>query len=278
MSIAYYNGNFCKISDIRIPLTDRSIFFGDGIYDAAVGMNGKIYLEEEHLNRFFANARALDLEPGFNKAALSSILKELISKSGLQQYFLYFQLTRYSEERSHAYPKSERTNLLITIKEHSLPPPEARIKLITKEDVRYFMCNIKTLNLLPAVIAATKAERSGCEEAVFIRNGIVTECAHSNIFIVKNGILYTHPNGKLILPGITRGRVLLICERLGIKYKEIPFTVGDLRSADEILVTSTTKLCIPAAEVDGENVGKTENSILTPIISKMREDFFHNFL
>ena len=261
MSIAYYNGNFCNYDDIKIPLSDRCVFFGDGIYDAAIGRNGRIYLEDEHLERFIGNAKKMNIHLPLKKHELSMLLHKTAALNGYTEYFIYFQLTRYSDERIHSYPDTEKSNLLITVKEHKISTPEHELKLITAPDVRYHICNVKTLNLLPNVLASKKAESLGCDEAVFIRNGIVTECAHSNISIIKNGTLYTHPKGKFILPGITRGRLLFLCEKLDISYKEIRFTEKDMKDADEVLITSTTKVCKRVSEIDGTEI-KRENSLV----------------
>lgn len=276
MSIAYYNGRFCETGEIGIPLTDRSIFFGDGIYDAAVGRNGGIYSEREHITRFFSNAAALDLTPPTDEEGLSALLREITERNGFKGYFIYFQLTRCSAERTHSYGGNEKANLLITVREHSLPDARERLKLITAEDLRYYMCNIKTLNLLPAVLASKKAELSGCDEAVFLRNGVVTECAHSNIAVIKNGVLYTHPNGRLILPGITRRRMLDLCCDMGIHCAEVPFDRDMLMSADDVLITSTSKLCMRASEIDGEAVGGEGNKLGNRIIDAVREDFCYS--
>ncbi len=275
MSIAYYNGNFCDFSNVRIPLSDRCVFFGDGVYDAAIGKNGAVYLEKEHIDRFFENAERLKIKLSLSKAELSQLLKEVIKKNSFEEYFLYFQLTRTLGERLHAYTEDSGSSLLITVKPHKLPPHEKKLKLITTEDIRYRMCNVKTLNLLPAVLASKNAEERGCDEAVFIKDGFVTECAHSNIFAVKDGVLYTHPNGPLILPGITRKRVLFFCDRLGIEYKEKEFTKEQLFTADEILVTSTTKLCLKADEIDGVKIskGNAKFSVSDAIMQALREDF-----
>ena len=276
MSIAYYNGEFCQFEEVKISLCDRAVFFGDGIYDAAIGRGGGIYLEEEHIDRFIGNAKRLSIPLHLSKAEISRLLHEVIARNTFEEYFLYFQLTRYSEERLHAYPKSDKSNLLITIKAHTLPPHDKRLSLITREDVRYSMCDIKTLNLLPAVLAAHAAEECGCDEAVFIRNGIVTECAHSNIAIVKNGVLYTPPLSKFILPGITRAKVLELCERRGIPYREMDFGYENLTGADEILVTSTTKLCLNATKIDGFELKNCKNGIGKALNSALQEDFLKN--
>lgn len=275
MSIAYYNGAFRNFHEIRIPLTDRCVFFGDGIYDAAIGKEGEIYLEEEHLNRFISNAKRLGIPMKLTKSELSTLLHRVIDENEFKQYFLYFQLTRYSPERLHAYPDSNKSNLLITIKSHTLPDSEKAIKLISREDIRYSMCDVKTLNLLPAVLASRAAAEKGCDEAVFIRDGIVTECAHSNISIVKNGILYTHPTDRFILPGIMRARMLRMCEHLGISYREVGFSYENMTAADEILVTSTTKLCLCASEIDGKRLQNCKNEIGMQVISALKEDFLN---
>ena len=275
MSIAYYNGDFCDFSDVKIPLTDRCVFFGDGIYDAAIGKNGFVYLEKEHLDRFFGNAERLNIRLSVSRNELSKLLSEIISINGFEQYFLYFQLSRTSGERTHSYSADSSSSLLITAKPHHLTDKEQRLKLITAEDIRYKMCNVKTLNLLPAVIASKKAEELGCDEAVFIRDGIVTECAHSNVFIIKDETLYTHPEGPYILPGITRKRVLYLCDKLGIEYREKEFTKNDLVSADDVLITSTSKLCVKTKLIDGiEIAGKS--AVADAIIDAVISDFSQN--
>ena len=138
------------------------------------------------------------------------------------------------------------------------------------------MCNVKTLNLLPAVIASHAAEEAGCDEAVFVRDGIVTECAHSNVAIVKDGIVYTHPLSKFILPGITRARMLTLCKKLQIPYCEKPFSYADITASDEILITSTTKLCLTASKIDGIDIRNCKNSIGNVIKSALVEDFLKN--
>lgn len=271
---AYYNGEFLNFSDVRIPLTDRGVFFGDGIYDAAIGKAGRIYLEGEHLDRFYCNAKKINIPFNMKRSSLAKLLHRLIKLSGYEEYFIYFQLTRYSKERCHAFDDTSLSNLLITIKKYSLPDFEKPLKLITENDIRYGMCDVKTLNLLPAVLASKKAINMGCDEAIFIRDGEITECAHSNISIIKNGTLLTHPRGPHILPGITRKRVLYMCEKLSIPYREISFSRKELIDADAVLVTSTTKFCLSADIIDGEKVGKAGDITSKRLISAMKNDFF----
>ena len=254
-SYTYYNGEFARTEDIRIPLSDRAIYFGDGIYDAAIGKHGKIFLLDEHIKRFISNAKRLGFSPIPTYRDLSVLLTDTVSRAAFDEYFVYFQISRSAEERIHSSLGCNTTNLMITVNKFSVKNDDSPISLITYPDNRHHYCDIKTINLLPSVLASTAAEEAGCDEAVFHRGPTVTECAHSNISILKSGILYTHPLSELILPGITRRHLLTACESLGIPYREHAFTVDDLYAADEVLVTSTSKLCRCAASINGRPVG-----------------------
>jgi len=129
------------------------------------------------------------------------------------------------------------------------------IRITEMEDKRFLYCHLKTLNLLPAVLAAQKAEEEGCYETILHRGEIVTECAHSNVSILKDGQIYSHPDNEYILPGIAKEHLFLACEKLGIPVNRTPFTLDDLRNADEILVTSTTNPCSYADTFCGAPVG-----------------------
>jgi D-alanine transaminase len=147
------------------------------------------------------------------------------------------------------------------------------MKLITLEDTRFFHCNIKTLNLIPNVIANQRSAEAGCDEAVFHRGERVTECGHSNVHILKNGVFHTAPADNLILPGITRAHVIGVCRRLGIPVDETPFTLSGLFNADEVIVTSAGTLCTPASHIDGKPVGGKAADLLNRIRLQAVEDF-----
>ena len=141
------------------------------------------------------------------------------------------------------------------IRPNHLNDPDVPIRLVTAPDTRFYHCNIKTLNLIPSVMAAQDAARRGVQETVFHRDGIVTECAHSNVSILKNGVFYSHPNDELILRGIAKTHMIQACYRLGITVMEKPYTLDDLRAADEIIVTSSSNFCLHACELDGAPTG-----------------------
>ena len=257
---AYYNGKFGKKEDINISLNERSIYFGDAIYDAAVGRCDRIMWENEHIDRFYANAAKIGITIPMNKNDFSALLHEVAIKSTLENYFLYFQASRCSTERTHSYIGSS-TGLMITVSPYKIKRSQAPLNLITFKDMRHGYCDIKTVNLLPSVLASTEAKRQGCDEAIFVRRGTVTECAKSNIAIINQGRVITHPKGNRILPGITREHLALACKEIGVPFIEKRFTVNDMMKADEVIITSTTNLCKRIGRINGISVGESESSV-----------------
>lgn len=273
---AYYNGEFFNKKDVRIPLSDRAVFFGDAVYDAAIGRNGGVFMLDEHLRRFYDNCDSMDIKPYVTFVDLKSLILSIIKKTDYEEndYFVYFQASRNSVQRTHSYSDEAGSNLLITVTPISIPPAKKRLKLISYPDIRYELCDIKTVNLIPAVLASKYADCKGADEAVFIKDGNVTECAHSNIHILKDGILYTHPENGAILPGISKKHLLCVCNRLKITYVEKAFTAIEMQSAEQVLVTSSSKLCLLAESFDGTYYDNANNSLGDTLASTMREDYF----
>ena len=271
--IFYYDGKFCKADEAAIPITDRSVFFGDAVYDACLVKNGKPYLLDAHLDRFYRGCSALGIQPSMKKNALRALLCSLCELAECEIAFLYFQTSRAAPMRRHFATEEDTSHLLVTVSEGQMPSKEKALRLILLPDRRYDFCHIKTVNLLPAVLASTKARAAGADEAVFLHDGIITECAHSNVSILKNGMLFTHPKSRRILPGIQRAQLLLACKRLNIPVSETAFPKEALMDADEIFVTSTTKLCQRAYMVDDRAVGMKSSALALRIMDTMFSDF-----
>lgn len=269
---AYYNGKIGRCDDISIPLTDRLIYFGDGVYDVVIGHSGKLFLLEDHINRLFLGMKSLNMIHSFTKDDLISLIYMLIDISQYPSYLVYISCSRSLDERQHSYLNCTSTNLLITIKRFTLQDKDT-LKLIATADRRYKYCNIKTTNLLPSVIAATVAEMEGCDEAVFVRDGIVTECAHSNIFILKDNKLVTHPESSLILSGIIRKYLIKIAADYKIPITECGFTLEEMLNADEVIVTSTTKLAKKVTSVNGYLVGGKNPELFSKLSSAIRHSY-----
>ena len=276
MSYAYYNGFFGDYDEIKIPLSDRCVFFGDGIYDAAIGKGGKIYLEKLHVRRFLENAKKIGLHLGCGEEELTELLRKTVQKSGIREFFIYFQASGHLSERLHAPRSREKSNLLITVKPFTLPDKDKELALVSYPDIRQSFCNVKTLNLLGSALASEYAFDCQCEEAVFVKEKSVTECAHSNIFIILEGKVITHPLSEKILPGIMRHEALKAARKLGIEIEERPFSLSELFSASDVFLTSTSKLILRAKSLDGVKLSKEKSSACEAIIDEMfkcYEDF-----
>ena len=273
-TLGYYNGTFGELDEMTVPMNDRVCWFGDGVYDAGPSRNYKIFAIDEHIDRFFNSAGLLDIKIPVSKDELKEILKEMVGKMDTGNLFVYYQVTRGTGIRNHAYTNGPG-NLWIMLKPAEIPDGIEPIKLITLEDTRFLHCNIKTLNLIPSVVATQKAQEAGCQEAVFYRpGGRVTECAHSNVHIIRDGKLVTAPADNLILPGIARAHLIKICKQLEIPVSETAYTLEDLFAAEEVIVTSSSNLCLHASEIDGKPAGGRNSEMLERIRKALMDEFY----
>lgn len=271
-NLGYYNGRYGRLEDMMIPMNDRVCYFGDGVYDATCCANHVIYLIDEHIDRFFNSAAMLRIQVPCTKAELKDLLNEMVGKVDGDNLFVYWQVTRGTAMRNHAFPDVP-ANLWIMIKPAAFRDMTQRVRLTEMEDTRFLHCNIKTLNLLPSVMASQKAEERGCFETVFHRGEIVTECAHSNVHILKDGKLLTHPTDCHILPGVARRHLILACGALGVPVEERPFTMAELMDADEVLVTSSSNFCIVASHLDDVPVGGRAPELVERLQSWLTKEF-----
>jgi D-alanine transaminase len=271
-ALGYYNGKSGPLDEMTVPMNDRGCYFGDGVYDAAFAANGAIFALEEHIDRFFNSAKLLEIKLSLTKEELKKTLNEMNSKVDKGEYLVYWQATRGTGRRNHAFPAGP-SNLWIIIKPYPFEDIYRKIKLITMEDTRFLHCNIKTLNLIPNVIASQRALEAGCHEAVFHRGETVTECAHSNVHIIKNGRFITHPANNLILKGTARNHLLIVCDKLNIPVDEREFTLSELFDADEVIVSSSGTFGLSADTIDGKSVGGKAPELLKKIQDEILKEF-----
>ena len=258
--VGYYNGEIAPLEELKIPVLDRAVYFGDGCYDASTFANNHIFGKKDHFDRFYNSCRLLDIPFSMSREELSAELQKVIDAFDDDHGFIYWQVSRGTGIRSHQYTEfGFKPNLMIMATPNTMTPMDVRYKLHSIEDKRFFYCNIKTLNLLPNVLACDETVEAGCQETVFYRQEFgkkrVTECAHSNVLMLKDGCLIAPPRDNLILPGITLKHLLMLAQQNGIPTKETPFTLEELADADEVIVSSSGSLCTPASELDGKSVG-----------------------
>ena len=286
-NLGFYDGKYDLIENINIPMTDRVCWFGDGVYDATATRNGVIYCLDDHIDRFFNSASMVEIEIPYTKDELKELLLDLVSKVDTSETngetFLYWQITRGANiPRNHIFPKNAKANLWVTVTPRKLADIYRRAKIITYEDIRFYMCHIKTLCLLPSVLASEAAERAGAEECVMYRkeaDGIknrVTEGAHTNVHCLRDGKLYTAPLDNLVLPGIARKNLIKVCEKLGVPVFEEPYSLEFLLDADEIMLSSSSNFCIVATHIDDKEVGGKAGELLRKIQDALVEDYIQN--
>lgn len=274
-TVGYYNGKIGEIEEMMVPMNDRAMYFGDGVYDATYAANRKIFELEGHMERFFNSFKAMEIPFRMTREELAAELQkcvDLMDSDG--EVMVYWQSTRGTGMRNHLFPTDGKpANLLITVREVPLSDLRTPYKVITLEDTRFLHCNIKTLNLIPSVIANQRAKEAGCQEAIFHRGDRVTECAHSNVHILKNGKFITAPTDNLILPGITRKHLLRICEVQMIPYEERIFSLAEVFDADEVIISSAGTLGVGVCEVDGKPVGGKDPELLKRLQKAAVDDF-----
>lgn len=255
-NIAYYNGKTSLIEEMTVPMNDRACYFGDGVYDVSYVFNHVPMAIEEHIDRIYRSASLIDIKIPQAKEWFKQMLMGLVNRVEGDSLILYFQVSRGIAPRGHDYSAlSGGPSIWAYVKPAQLIDAYQSYRGITLEDKRFFFCHIKTINLLPSVLANHQAHAAGAEEAILHRGDRVTEGSHSNISILKNGVFQTAPLDELILPGITRAHVIRICNRLGIPVKEEPFNLREMMEADEVFFTASGALCCCFDTIDGMPVG-----------------------
>lgn len=273
-NLGYYNGRYDLIENMTVPMNDRACYFGDGLFEVVYTRNHKPYALSEHMDRLYAGADALGIRIGIGKEEFSDLIRSLIQKVDSDEQLVYWQVSRGTELRSHAPASPLTANIWVTIRPMKLRDCYTPMKTVTVEDTRFLHCNMKTLNLLPTVLASIQAAEAGMDEAIFHRGDRVTECAHSNISILQaDGSLKTAPADNMILPGVARAHLIDTCHRFGIPVYEEPYTLKELMEADEVIVTSSGTICRPVCEVDGTPVGGKNPALLERLRSALLEDF-----
>lgn len=270
--IGYFNGQIGDLDTMQIPMCDRSVFYGDAIYDAVLVLDKKCFALDLHLDRLYNSCALTQIQFNMPRCELEAEIEKLLAVSSMGQLMLYIQVTRGSAPRKHEFPANAQPNLIMYTAPVQVPPKDKRASLASIEDLRFRYCNIKTTNLMPNVFAAQKATSLGAMEALFHRGERVTEAAHSSILMLKDGALVVPPLDELILPGITRAVTVKLCEDNGIPVITRIFTVSELMEADEIILCSTTKNLIYVFEIDGKAVAGKDRPLAEEIQNLFLEE------
>jgi D-alanine transaminase len=260
----YLDGEWTDTAGARVSVFDRGYLFGDGVYEVIPVFGGEPFGTEPHMQRLSRSLAAIGLREPLTRDQWQAVFDRLLDGFDGRDAAIYLQVTRGAPaRRDHAWPTAEtRPGVMATVSPVGARGPGART--ITVPDLRWARCDIKTINLLPNTMARQQAVERGADEAILVRDGLVTEGSAANLFAVMGDRLVTAPAGSRILSGITRGLLLDLVRREGlIDVDESFLTVGALREADEVFLTSSTKDLWPVLEIDGQSVGDGQPGEMT---------------
>lgn len=268
--------NFAHKDKLSYPFEERGLQFGDGVYEVIRIYQGRTHLLKEHIERLFRSAEAIKISLNFTVNELIELLERLIKENNMTtDGKIYLQVTRGSARRDHVFPdESVEPNFYAYIEKfpRNLTNLKNGVSVITQEDIRWDLCYIKSLNLLPNVLAKQAAKERGCFEAILHKDGIVTEASSANVFLVKDGNIFTYPATNRILRGCVRMKVFELAEKLNIPIIEQAFSLEDIPLADEMFLTSTTAEVMPIVSVDGKVIGDGKPGPITRKLQAGYED------
>ena len=276
--IGFVNGRFSALAEATVSVEDRGYQFGDGVYEVIRTYHGKPFQLDAHLVRLERSAAAIDLPLPWTLQQWDAHVREGVTRSGYPESKVYLQLTRGVAPRDHGFPATVRPTAVMTVRELKPMDPArqaAGVAVMTMDDWRWGRCDIKSVNLLPNVMARQKATQAGAFEAVFVRRGQVTEGAVSNVMIVKAGRVLTAPGGEQILSGVTRTLVLELARKEGLPVDERFVSREELLGADEVFLTSTTIEVLPVIRVDGKAIGPGGSGKPGPVTQRLQAAFRH---
>jgi D-alanine transaminase len=277
LEIAYFNGSFIPKEDIQISPDDRGFLFGDGIYEVMKWYGSFFFDSESHLVRLKRSLREVRINWPQSDSFLN-ISSGLITRNNLElkHALVYMQVTRGAAPRNHSFPDPEVEPTVyafareITQAGSELP---AGVSVLLRKDIRWSRCDIKSVSLLANALSFQEAHERGMKECIFVRDGVITEGSRSNIFIVADGTLFTHPESGSILSGVTRKNIIRFAKESGIPVREEPFPEKDLAKIQEAFITNSTAELTPVTFLDNFQVGDgAPGSITLQIFNKFQAE------
>jgi D-alanine transaminase len=274
METAYFNGKFLPKNEIAISPDDRGFLFADGVYEVVRWYEGFFYDMSSHVTRLKRSLRELRIN--WAEADLfPSIAADLVKLNMLenQPAMVYLQVTRGAARRTHFFPQPEVAPTVYACAWGFVPESQSKesgIKVMLKEDIRWSRCDIKSVALLANTMSFQEAFENGLKECIFVRNGLITEGSHSNIFLIIDGTLYTHQESNHVLSGVTRKNILRIAQKSGINIREEAVQENRIRFIQEAFITNTSAEVTPVTELGGNTLG---DGIPGPVTRLIRDKY-----
>lgn len=276
--VVHLNGAFLPLEQASISVLDRGFLFGDGVYEVIPVYNGRLFRLDQHLQRLEHSLAAIRIDNPHTREEWHRLLTDLVERNGDGDQSIYLQITRGVALRNLAFPMDVKpTVFAMSSPMHARSGVEQGVDAIVVQDPRWQHCDIKAITLLPAVLMRQQAVDQGAAEAIMLREGLLTEGAACNVFIVHNGVAITPPHSERLLPGITRDLVVELCRQHAIPCEERNVSEAELRSADEVWITSSPTGVLPVTHLDGATIGNGQPGPLWGTVSALYRQYQNDF-
>ncbi|MDR1855452.1 MAG: D-amino acid aminotransferase [Azoarcus sp.] len=277
MILSYLDGQYLPLDEARVSPMDRGFLFGDGAYEVIPVYSGHPFRLAEHLARLEKTLAELRLPNPHSVAEWAEIVARIVAGNEWEDQSVYLQVTRGADAvRKHAFPATIRPTVFLMSEKLATPTPEQierGVAVVSAEDYRWLRCDLKTISLLANCLLRQKAVDAGCAETVLFRDGILTEGAASNILVVRGGVLLAPPKNRLMLPGITYDVILELAAQNAVPFEVRDIREDEVRAADELWMTSSTKEVLPVTTLDGKPVGDGRPGALARRMHALYQDF-----
>jgi len=269
--MVFLNGKFMPVEEARVPVLDRGFIFGDGVYELVPVYSRVPFRMDEHLARLERSLAAVRIRNPYSRAEWRDILLKVVEKQPFEDQGIYFQVTRGVAKRDHAFPKDANVTPTVFVMSNPLTsPPKALVEsgaaAVTATDDRWHHCDIKSISLIGNCLLRQVSVDAGAVETILFRDGKLTEASASNVFVVRRGVILSPPKSNLILPGITYDVVVELAQAAGLPFEFRDVSEAEVRGADEIWVTSSSKEVLAIVALDGKPVGSGKPG---PVFSNM---------
>jgi D-alanine transaminase len=268
----FINGRFTTTDERVLGVEDRGFQFGDAVYEVFKFVGKRPVFLLDHFRRLLNGLKSIEIRSPFDEAYFRVVINELLDRTAFEDGIVYIQVTRGEAERAHFYPENLEPTAIAYSRRFTFPDAakkERGIRLLTTSDQRWLHCDVKSVNLLANALAKKKAQRSGADEALLLRDGLVREGASSNFFAIRGERLITHPLDECILPGVVRDRVIGLALAAKIRVDERPLRERELFDLDEAFTTSTTQGVMPVSEIDGRIIGNSRRGEITTRLQEL---------
>ena len=271
--LVYLNGAMTPIADAKVSVLDRGFLFGDGIYEVIPLYGRRMFRASQHIARLFRSLAAISIPNPHTEAEWMALISDVVAAHPADDQVVYLQVTRGVARRGHAFPAGVTPTVFIMTNPLVLPSPAVRaagVSCVSMDDLRWLHCEIKSVSLLGNVLAAQHAVENEASESIQFRDGFLTEASSSNVWIVRDGVLFAPPKDNLILEGIRYGLIEQLCAATGIHFEARRITRAEVESAQEILLSSATKEILPVTRLDGRPIGNGDPG---PIYRKLYQAY-----